>query len=190
MNQKKTGLFLKELRKEQELTQEQLAEKFNVSNRTVSRWETGSNMPDLSVLVELADFYRVDIKEIIDGERKSEIMNEETRETLLKVAEYTTEDKKNQYYGMRKIIGCILMGFGTFLAISALAIFPRDSSWGSIYSILGAIILSIGVSIGNQVPRFAYEKIWSEDSITFKAPFYTAVWHNYDTENEYVEVIH
>ena len=82
------------------------------------------------------------------------------------------------------------MGFGTFLAISALAIFPRDSSWGSIYSILGAIILSIGVSIGNQVPRFAYEKIWSEDSITFKAPFYTAVWHNYDTENEYVEVIH
>ena len=223
MNQKKTGLFLKELRKEQELTQEQLAEKFNVSNRTVSRWETGSNMPDLSVLVELADFYRVDIKEIIDGERKSEIMNEETRETLLKVAEYTTEDKKNQYYGMRKIIGCILMGFGTFLAISALAIFPRDSSWGSIYSILGAIILSIGVyqlicqnkykiiysvvcfmamlglliftdylgvSIGNQVPRFSYEKIWSEDSITFKAPFYTAVWHNYDTENEYVEVIH
>ena len=82
MNQKKTGLFLKELRKEQELTQEQLAEKFNVSNRTVSRWETGSNMPDLSVLVELADFYRVDIKEIIDGERKSEQMDRELKEYL------------------------------------------------------------------------------------------------------------
>ena len=50
-------------------------------------------MPDLSVLVELAEFYHVDIKEIIDGERKSEIMNEETRETLFKVAEYTAEDK-------------------------------------------------------------------------------------------------
>ena len=88
------GKNVKIERIKKDLTQEQLAEKFNVSNRTVSRWETGSNMPDLSVLVELADFYRVDIKEIIDGERKSEIMNEETRETLLKVAEYTTEDKK------------------------------------------------------------------------------------------------
>ena len=41
MDQKKTGLFLRELRKEKELTQEQLAEQFNVSSRTVSRWETG-----------------------------------------------------------------------------------------------------------------------------------------------------
>ena len=66
MDQKKIGRFLKELRKEKELTQEQLAEQFHVSDRTVSRWETGSNMPDLSVLVELAEFYQVDMKEIID----------------------------------------------------------------------------------------------------------------------------
>ena len=56
MEQQKIGLFLKELRKERELTQEQLAEQFNISNRTVSRWENGNNMPDLSILVELADF--------------------------------------------------------------------------------------------------------------------------------------
>ena len=100
MDQKKIGLFLKELRREKEFTQEQLAEQFNVSSRTVSRWETGTNMPDLSVLVELSDFYQVDIKEIIDGERKSEIMNEETRETLIKVAVYTKEYKKVQHYKM------------------------------------------------------------------------------------------
>jgi transcriptional regulator with XRE-family HTH domain len=82
MNQKNIGSFLKTLRKEKNLTQEQLAEQFNVSSRTVSRWETGSNMPDLSLLVELADFYNVDIREIIDGERKSEIMNSEEKETL------------------------------------------------------------------------------------------------------------
>ena len=62
MDQKKIGLFLKELRKEKELTQSQLAEHLNVSDRTVSRWETGTNLPDLSVLVELADFYDVDIR--------------------------------------------------------------------------------------------------------------------------------
>ena len=47
MNQIKIGEFLKELRKEKRLTQEQFAEQFNVSRRSVSRWETGNNMPDL-----------------------------------------------------------------------------------------------------------------------------------------------
>ena len=71
MEQQKVGGFLKELRKERNMTQQQLAEQLNVSTRTVSRWETGTNMPDISVLVELAEFYDVSIPEIIDGERKS-----------------------------------------------------------------------------------------------------------------------
>ena len=91
MNQQKTGEFLKHLRKSKGLTQEQLAEKFYVSSRTVSRWETGSNMPDLAILIELADYYDVDIREIIDGERKGENMDQETKDTLKKVAEYAAE---------------------------------------------------------------------------------------------------
>ena len=57
MNQEKIGNFLKELRKQKGLTQEQLAEKCNVTNRTVSRWENGNNMPDLDLLIELSDYY-------------------------------------------------------------------------------------------------------------------------------------
>jgi len=53
MNEQKTGEFLKRLRKEKGLTQEQLAEKFFVSSRTVSRWETGSNLPDVHTLIDL-----------------------------------------------------------------------------------------------------------------------------------------
>ena len=98
MNQQKTGEFLKRLRREQGLTQEQLAERFYVSSRTVSRWETGSNMPDVGTLIELADFYDVDIREIIDGERKGEIMDKEMKDTLKKVAAYATEgEKKSQF---------------------------------------------------------------------------------------------
>ena len=52
MNQQKMGEFLKHLRKEKGLTQEQLAEHFYVSSRSVSRWETGSNMPDVDMLIE------------------------------------------------------------------------------------------------------------------------------------------
>ncbi|MDY4694384.1 MAG: DUF6442 family protein [Blautia sp.] len=89
MDQKKIGYFLKQLRNEKEITQEQAAEKFGVAQRTVSRWETGNNMPDISMLVYLAEFYDVDVQEIIDGERKSETMNEDVKVTLEKVADYT-----------------------------------------------------------------------------------------------------
>ena len=74
MEPKKIGAFLKELRREKGITQEQLGEMLGVSGRTVSRWETGFNMPDLSILIELAEYYEVEIKEILDGERKSESM--------------------------------------------------------------------------------------------------------------------
>lgn len=65
----KIGEFLKQLRKEKGLTQEQPAERFCVSRRSVSRWETGSNLPDVDILIEMADYYEVDLREIMDGER-------------------------------------------------------------------------------------------------------------------------
>ena len=86
MDQKKIGLFLKELRKEKKMTQEVLAETLNVSNKTVSRWETGHNLPDMSLLVELSEFYEVSIPEMINGERKSENRNQEIKETAIKMA--------------------------------------------------------------------------------------------------------
>ena len=70
MDQQKIGKFLKHLRKNKELTQEQLAEHFCVSPRTISRWENGNNMPDVDILVRLADFYEVDIRELIEGKKK------------------------------------------------------------------------------------------------------------------------
>ena len=68
MDTKKIGAFLKQCRKEKNLTQEQLAEVLGVSARTVSRWETGTNMPDLSMLVEIAEYYEIEMKELLDGE--------------------------------------------------------------------------------------------------------------------------
>lgn len=142
MNQKKVGLFLKTLRKEKNITQEVLAEVLNVSSRTVSRWETGSNMPDITLLVELSEFYQVSIPELIDGERKSEKMVEETKDTAIKMAEYS---KNELYTKKQEIISALSMIFGVFIIISALAIFPNESSWGSIYAILGGVILTAGI---------------------------------------------
>ncbi|MGN0638531.1 MAG: helix-turn-helix domain-containing protein [Huintestinicola sp.] len=93
MDQKKIGSFLRELRKEKGLTQEQLAELTGVSNRSVSRWETGTNLPDLDILIQLADHYNVELREILDGERKDVQMDKETRETVLKAADYSNMSK-------------------------------------------------------------------------------------------------
>ena len=93
LDQKKIGEFLRELRKAKGLTQEQVANHFNIAGRTVSRWETGSNMPDIGIISEIADFYEVDIRELINGERDtSEVVQEDT---VAKVIEYAdTENEK------------------------------------------------------------------------------------------------
>ena len=93
MDQIKIGTFLKTLRKEKNLTQDQLAEQLGVSSRTVSRWETGMNMPDISLLLEIAELYGVTIPELIDGERKSENMNEEVKEVVSKMSNYAETEK-------------------------------------------------------------------------------------------------
>ena len=132
MDQQKTRNFLKQLRKEKNLTQEQLAETLNVSGRTVSRWETGSNMPDLSILVELADYYDVDIREIINGERKSEEMKEEVKETAKSLSDYA--DAINEKNRKRAVWLSVfaLIGLLIFTVIDMLELNTPDSIWETI----------------------------------------------------------
>jgi transcriptional regulator with XRE-family HTH domain len=106
----KTGNFLRELRKEKNLTQEQLADVFNVSARTVSRWETGSNMPDISILVEIADYYQLDVREILNGERNKELPADTS--ALKEVAEYADKEQEKlalhtRIYAIAGIVGMI-----------------------------------------------------------------------------------
>ena len=81
MDQAKIGLYLKELRKEKNLTQEELSEKLGVSRRSVSRWETGNTLPDLDLLIELSDFYDVDLRDMLTGKTEDASMDKELKET-------------------------------------------------------------------------------------------------------------
>lgn len=151
IDQMKIGSFLKELRKEKELTQEQLAEKFGVSSRSVSRWENGNTMPELGILVELAEYYEVDIKEIIDGERKSESMNKEEKETLRKVADYTEAEK--QLVVRRKCIvtfvGTLMFALSIMIGYIVFPTLPEDSFLRSDGLWLGIGILGLTVLWGS-----------------------------------------
>ena len=148
MDLQKIGSFLKELRKEKGFTQEQLAESLNVSRRTVSRWETGSNMPDLDLLMEISDLYAVDLREMLNGERKSEEkMNKEMEETVLKVAEYSNAGKQRD----AKVV-CVYFVLGIIMLIVNTAmefLEAPDTFWagflkgGSIGMAIAAMILGI-----------------------------------------------
>lgn len=149
MDQKRIGSFLKELRREKGITQEEFAEILNVSGRTVSRWETGSNMPDISLLVEIADFFGVSIPEIINGERKNETMEKEVKEVAEMLSDYAGAEKELLLGRVRNIsiIGLFCLMLGTimeeFLMYSSLPIYQsmRGVCWGVVAGSLMVMVM-------------------------------------------------
>ncbi len=124
MDTVKVGNFLRELRKEKNLTQEQLAEVFQVTNRTISRWETGSNMPDISLLLEIADYYSLEVSEILNGERKAATEEESTK--LREVAEYADADKEKM--ALKTRVYAIAGLLATIISVCLTNFGPADNS--------------------------------------------------------------
>ena len=142
MNQEKIGKFIAECRKTKKLTQSELAEKLGVTDKSVSNWENGRNMPDLSLFKSLCELLDISINDLISGEKLSkEIYQEKLEENIIKTIDYTNKKviAKNNY------IGIILIIFGILIIITAMTIIHSESSWGSIYSIFGSLISLVGV---------------------------------------------
>ena len=86
MDMIKMGSFLAELRKERKLTQAELGERLGVSNKTVSRWETGHYMPPVEMLEELSNFYGLSINELLSGKRLNPEEYKEMAEANIRTA--------------------------------------------------------------------------------------------------------
>ena len=153
MNQEKIGKFIASCRKQKNITQQELAEKLGVSDRTIGNWENGRNMPDLSLFKPLCKELDISLNDFLSGEVVSKgEYQERLEENIINTIEYTNKKIKDRNH----LIGIILIIFGVLIAVSAVAIFPSESSWGSIYSVFGAIISLIGVS------RFTKELTYSK----------------------------
>lgn len=143
MNQDKIGQFISVCRKEQKLTQGELAEKLGVTDKSISNWENGRNMPDLALFKPLCEILNITINDLISGER----INEEKYQDKLEENIINTIDYSNKkVLEKNNLIGIILISFGLLLSFTAMSIFPSESSWGSIYSVFGAIVTLIGIS--------------------------------------------
>ena len=134
MNQEKIGKFIAECRKEKGLTQQELAEKLNVTDRSISKWENAKCLPDLSLFNPLCQELGITINELLSGEKiKKEHYQEKFEENIVKTIDYSTK-KLTKYNSI------------LFVAISAIIIFPSESSWSSNYSVFGIIIFTIGIA--------------------------------------------
>ena len=115
----KIGNFVAELRKKQKLTQEQLGEKLGVTNKTVSRWETGTYLPPAEALLAMSELFGVSINELLSGKRLSEAEYKEAAEENLKqtvkTSSFTLKDRtdfyKNKWLKEHRTI-MILIGIG------------------------------------------------------------------------------
>lgn len=142
MDTKKIGAFIAMNRKKKGYTQEQLAEKLGVTNKTISRWENGHYMPDLSLLEPLSKELDITLNELLAGK---EIVKEEAMEyseqNLIQAIDYTGNKIKNEH----KKISLFIIGLGIFTSLCAFTVFPSESSWGSIYSMIGLFLFVVGI---------------------------------------------
>lgn len=144
MNQEKIGKFILKCRKEKKLTQIELAEKLGVTDKSISNWENGRNMPDLSLFKPLCEILDISINELISGEKLSkDKYQEKLEENIISTINYTNK----KILIKNNIIGILFLTFGIIITITAMSIFPSESSWGSIYSIFGALISLVGIVI-------------------------------------------
>lgn len=101
MDLSQIGKFIAELRKEQGLTQEQLGEKIGVTNKTVSRWETGTYLPPADALLSMSNLFDVSINEILSGKRLTEEeykkAAEENLTQAIKASSFSLKDKIEFY---------------------------------------------------------------------------------------------
>ena len=106
MDQIKIGKFIATLRKEQNLTQAELAMKLGVTDRAISKWENGRGLPDLSLVVTLSEVLDISINELLSGERiEKEHYQEKLEENIVQTIEYSKNEMKNT----RKIFSIILV---------------------------------------------------------------------------------
>ena len=143
MNQEKIGKFIAECRKNKKMTQSELAEKLGVSDKTIGNWENGRNMPDLSLFKPLCNELNISINDLLSGEKISkEKYQEKFEENIVNTIDYTNKQISHK----DRNISSLLIIFGLLISVTALTMFASESSWGSIYSVLGVLIALVGFS--------------------------------------------
>lgn len=142
MNQEAIGKFISSCRKDNGLTQMQLAEKLNITNRAVSKWETGKSIPDISIMLELCEVLGVTVNELLSGERITtmEDYKKKAEQNMIELQEKKEKVKKSLFrVSLSWLIIAVLL---TPLHLAINYYFPDNHGTG-----VGALIGLIGITM-------------------------------------------
>ena len=153
MDQVKIGRFIAEQRKKNGLTQMQLAEKLNITDRAVSKWETGRAMPDTSIMLELCHTLNMTVNDLLHGEIIMENYNEKTEQLLLDMARQKEKADK-QLLHLEILIGSLAMIL--LLGFTFTASFVEMADWLRIILILAGVVpCAIGIGYAIKIEQMA-----------------------------------
>jgi transcriptional regulator with XRE-family HTH domain/DNA-directed RNA polymerase subunit RPC12/RpoP len=139
MDQIKIGKFIAERRKQEKLTQAQLAEKLNITDRAISKWENGRAMPDTSIMLELCEILKISVNELLCGEKISmENNNQKNEQLLLDMSKELEQKNKTVWTSMWVIMGISLTALLTGIFVAAFLI--EEGIW-QLVAILGICVV-------------------------------------------------
>ena len=124
MDMLRMGTYLKKLRNQKNLTQEELADKFGVTRRSISRWETGYNLPDIDILFEMSDFFGVELKDLLQGGINN--MENKEKETAILVDDY---NKTNNNRAYKVVLAYLSLGIICLIINQALSMMQLPSTF-------------------------------------------------------------
>lgn len=153
MNQVKIGKFIQEMRKEQALTQRELAEKLNISDKTVSKWETGNGLPEVGLMLPLCETLQISVNELLSGERLDEKRYyKKAEENIMDLLQQKAEAIKKIVLSVL-IVVVILLASITLVLVAGLV---EMELWLRIVLIVIAfLIIGIGVAVACVLDREA-----------------------------------
>ena len=154
MDQVKIGKFVAERRRNVNLTQMQLAEMLNITDRAVSKWETGKSMPDSSIMLELCDILKISVNDLLCGEVVTmDNYNKELENNLLEMINQKEQADK-RLLALEIFIG-VVVSVVLFILI-LMASFVHMADWlRVILIIIGIIIFAIGITYAIRIEQTA-----------------------------------
>ncbi|MBE5886647.1 MAG: helix-turn-helix transcriptional regulator [Lachnospiraceae bacterium] len=139
MNQEKIGKFIASCRKECGYTQASLGEKLGITDRAVSKWETGKSMPDASIMLELCNLLNISVNELLTGEHIAmENYKEKAEENLLELQAKKVKARKSLFQTELVFIAIVILLVPVHLAINYY--YPNNSGTG-----VGLLLVIIGI---------------------------------------------